>query len=113
HSSYEGRPVNYGYSASWAQARMAVIEGQSSAGGFLDFTRGIGGSGWRRPAEGGELSRILGRLEEQLGAGALGVGVLVGYAPQTGRKEYVEVAKLAARYDVPTFTHARFKNPDD
>lgn len=109
----EGRPVNYGYSASWAQARMGVLDGAVPAGGFLDFTTGIAGAGWQRPAGVGELSKIIGRLEEQIASGALGIGVLVGYAPQTGRREYVQVAKTAARYNVPTFTHARFKNADD
>ena len=109
----EGRPVNYGYSASWAQARMEVLDGWSPAGGFLDFTTGIAAKGWQRPANGDELAKILDRLEDQLAAGALGIGVLVGYAPQTGRNEYLQVASLAARHDVPTFTHARFKNPEE
>jgi N-acyl-D-aspartate/D-glutamate deacylase len=109
----EGRPVNYGYSASWVHARMAVLDGAAPGGGFLDFTNGIAGTNWQRPAGRDELAAILGRLEEQLDAGALGIGVLVGYAPQTGRREYVQVAATAARHGVPTFTHARFKNPDD
>lgn len=109
----EGRPINYGYSASWAQARMGVMDGVRPGGGFLDFTAGIAGTGWQQPADAGQLNKILGRLEEEVGAGALGIGVLVGYAPQTGRAEYMRVAGLAARYNVPTFTHARFKNPDD
>jgi hypothetical protein len=109
----EGRPINYGYSASWAQARMGVLDGVRPGGGFLDFTAGIAGTGWQQPADAGQLNKILGRLEEEVGAGALGIGVLVGYAPQTGRAEYMRVAGLAARYNVPTFTHARFKNPDD
>ena len=109
----EGRPINYGYSASWAQARMTVLDGSSPEGGFLDFTKGIAGAGWQRPADAGQLATIIGRLEEQLSAGALGVGVLVGYAPQTGRNEYLRVASLAAQYGVPTYTHARFKNPED
>jgi len=109
----EGRPVNYGYSASWAQARMDVMDGSSPQGGFLDFTNGIAGTGWQQPAGADDLAKILGRLEDQLDAGALGIGVLVGYAPQTGRGEYLRVAGMAARYDVPTFTHARFKNPEE
>ncbi len=109
----EGRPVNYGYSASWAQARMEVLDGSSPDGGFLDFTNGLAGSNWQQPADASGLDKIVGRLEEQLSAGALGIGVLVGYAPRTGRNEYLRVASLAARYGVPTYTHARFKNPED
>ncbi|MEV5703694.1 amidohydrolase family protein [Actinoallomurus sp. NPDC052274] len=106
----EGRPVNYGYSASWAQARMAVLDGETPGPGPLGFAAGIGTStGLRRPADPAELSRIIGRLEEEIGAGALGIGVLLGYAPRTGRAEYLRVADTAARLNVPTFTHARFK----
>jgi hypothetical protein len=109
----EGRPVNYGYAASWAQARMGVMDGSAPRGGFLDFTTGLAGTGWQQPADANELAKILGRLEDEVAAGALGFGVLVGYAPQTGRKEYLQVASTAARYDVPTFTHARYKNPEE
>jgi hypothetical protein len=109
----EGRPLNYGFSSSWAQARMRVLDGSAPAGGFLEFTTGIAGKEWTRPAGRAERDAILARIEAEVAAGALGIGVLVGYAPQTGRHEYMQVAQLAARYDVPTFTHARFKNPED
>ncbi|MEV0972961.1 amidohydrolase family protein [Microtetraspora glauca] len=110
----EGRPVNYGYSASWAQARMGVLDGTPPVHGPLGFAAGIGGSAGRQgPAAPAALSRIIGRLEEEIGAGALGIGVLLGYAPRTGRGEYMRVASTAARLGVPTFTHARFKNRDD
>ncbi|MCW3820504.1 amidohydrolase family protein [Micromonospora sp. DR5-3] len=110
----EGRPVNYGYSTSWAQARMSVLDGMTPGHGPLGFAAGIGErTGWQRPANPAELARIIGRLEEEIGAGALGVGVLLGYAPRTGRREYLGVASTAARLGVPTFTHARFKNRDD
>ncbi len=108
-----GRPVHYGYSASWAQARMTVIDGEAPAGGFLDFCTGMTSTGWQEPVTVRQRSAILEQLEREIAQGALGIGVLVGYAPQTGRGEYFKVAQLAARTGVPTFTHARFKNPDD
>ncbi|MGR6320633.1 amidohydrolase family protein [Micromonospora soli] len=107
----EGRPVNYGYSASWARSRMSALDGVTPSHGPLGFAAGIGEStGWQRPADHAEVTRIAGRLEEEIGAGALGIGVLLGYAPGTGRDEYLRVASTAARLGVPTFTHARFKN---
>ncbi|WP_315987338.1 amidohydrolase family protein [Actinomadura sp. HBU206391] len=112
-ASDEGRPINFGYSASWAMARMRVLDGAEPDGGFESFAALCGGVRWRDPATPAELDRVVAELEGQLHQGALGIGVLLGYAPQTGRKEYFQVARLAARYDVPTFTHARFKNPDD
>ena len=40
-------------------------------------------------------------------AGALGIGVLLGYAPRTEPKEFLAVARLAAASHVPTYTHVR------
>lgn len=108
-----GRPINYGYSASWAMARMHVLDAIEPRGAFMAFAENMGRKGWQQPATARELSAILDRVEEQLHAGALGIGVLVGYAPRSGRNEYYKVAQLAAKYNVPTFTHARFKNPAD
>jgi hypothetical protein len=50
---------------------------------------------------------MLARLSADLADGALGIGVLVGYAPATSPAEYLQVAGLAAEAGVPTFTHAR------
>jgi N-acyl-D-aspartate/D-glutamate deacylase len=109
----EGRPINYGYATSWAMARMRVLDDVEPVGGFLAFTANASLPRWQQPATRTELERVLGVLEGELNEGALGVGILVGYAPQTGRREYYSIAKLAARLGVPTFTHARFKNADD
>jgi cytosine/adenosine deaminase-related metal-dependent hydrolase len=108
-----GRPINYGYSTSWAMARMRVLDGTDPVGGFLAFTALVPGSRWYEPVDKAERDRVLAVLEQEVHEGALGIGVLVGYAPATGRREYYEVARLAARLGVPTFTHARFKSPDD
>lgn len=104
-----GRPIHYGYSASWATTRMQLLDGAPPG---TDFFGGIGGTNWHRPADRSEQARILDHLEGELAAGALGIGVLVGYAPRTTREEYAAVAALAARHGVPTYTHARFKNQD-
>jgi len=50
---------------------------------------------------------LLSRVERDLADGALGIGVLLGYAPDVDPEEYVRVAGLAAEAGVPTFTHAR------
>jgi len=108
-----GRPINYGYSASWAMARMKVLDDIEPTGAFMAFSEFMGRPAWREPANKRQLDAILDRLEEQVHDGALGIGVLVGYAPFTGRNEYYKVAQLAAKLNAPTFTHARFKNPED
>jgi cytosine/adenosine deaminase-related metal-dependent hydrolase len=104
-ASVEGRPLNYGYSASWAATRIEVLTGHRGDGRTM-LAR-FADPAWQREATAIEEERILGRLENELAAGALGVGVLVGYAPGTGTEEYLRVARLAATSGVPTYTHVR------
>ncbi|TYP90420.1 amidohydrolase family protein [Blastococcus xanthinilyticus] len=111
----EGRPVNFGFSASWTDARMHVLDGVPlDATGSLDtFGRYQRMPNWRGPAGGRDVARILALLEEAVAAGAVGIGVLVGYAPDSGRAEYFRLAGLAARLGVPTFTHTRFISTEE
>lgn len=108
----EGRPVNFGFSADWTAARMQVLDGvelhPDSRGGMAAFAAHQQGPRWRGPADDREVANILDLLEQGVGEGAIGVGVLVGYAPDSGRGEYFRLATLAARLNVPTFTHTRF-----
>jgi N-acyl-D-aspartate/D-glutamate deacylase len=106
----EGRPLNFGFSASWTDARMHVLDGvQLTADASLDlFATHQTLPNWRAPATDSDVGRVLGLLEEAVGEGALGIGVLVGYAPDSGRAEYFRLAGLAARLGVPTFTHTRY-----
>jgi cytosine/adenosine deaminase-related metal-dependent hydrolase len=103
----EGRPVNYGFAASWALARMEVVGGIALDGRLGTFLANIASPAWQRPATPGQIAAVLARLSADLADGALGIGLLVGYAPATGPAEYLQVAGLAAEADVPTFTHAR------
>ncbi|RYF60478.1 MAG: D-glutamate deacylase, partial [Comamonadaceae bacterium] len=63
--------------------------------------------GWQAEASPEEVVQILSLLEKDLSDGALGVGILLGYAPRVSTSEYLAVAQLAAERDVPTYTHAR------
>jgi hypothetical protein len=103
----DGRPLNYGFSASWAGARarvLAGIEPDASRTGILPV---LGVPAWQATSTPEQLSRWLGVLEEELADGALGIGVLMGYAPYSDPAEFLAVARLAARAAVPTFTHVR------
>jgi cytosine/adenosine deaminase-related metal-dependent hydrolase len=102
-----GRPVNYGFAASWALARMEVLAGAALDGTAAPFWRNIADPAWQRPAGQREIAAMLGRLSADLAAGAVGIGVLAGYAPATGPQEYLQVAALAAETNVPVCTHAR------
>jgi len=103
----QGRPINYGFAASWALARMEAVGGLPPDGRPGAFMARISDPAWQRPAEPAEVSAMLARLAADLADGALGVGVLLGYAPATTPAEYLRVAGLAAEAGMPTFTHAR------
>jgi len=103
----EGRPINYGFAASWAMARMEAVAGLPPGASLGAFMARISDPGWQRPAEPAQVGSLLARLAEDLADGALGIGVLLGYAPAASPAEYLRVAGLAAQAGVPTFTHAR------
>jgi N-acyl-D-aspartate/D-glutamate deacylase len=102
-----GRPVNYGFAASWAMARMDVLVGVTFDGSPGSLLAHLGDPRWGRAASPPEIDRILGLLQSDIADGALGIGLLVGYAPGASPGEYLRVAALAAAHGVPTFTHAR------
>jgi N-acyl-D-aspartate/D-glutamate deacylase len=102
-----GRPVNYGFAASWAMARMEALAGVRLDGGLAVLFRHLPDPGWQRNATPAEIDRILARLEADLADGALGIGILAGYVPAADPAEYLKVAALAAKAAVPTYTHSR------
>jgi len=103
----EGRPINYGFAASWALARMEAVAGLPPDASLGSLMARISDPAWQRPAEPTQVGALLARLGEDLADGALGIGVLLGYAPAASPAEYLSVARLAAQAGVPTFTHAR------
>ncbi|WP_192918238.1 amidohydrolase family protein [Streptomyces spectabilis] len=106
-AAVEGRPLNYGFSASWAQARMAAVGGLPHGGGALAALAHLGAAAWQRQATRAQEDALLGLLERDLADGALGIGLIVGYAPRVRPEEYLAVSRLAAAAGVPTYTHAR------
>jgi cytosine/adenosine deaminase-related metal-dependent hydrolase len=103
----EGRPVNYGYAASWAMARMEAVAGIEPEASLSAFLANMASPAWQRPAAPAEIGALLDRLSADLADGALGIGLLLGYAPASSPEEYLHVCGLAAAAGVPTFTHAR------
>jgi N-acyl-D-glutamate deacylase len=110
----EGRPINYGASASWVQARIEVLDGLQPRGSVETFQEAQSKPNWSsKIATPEQLARIRALVDEGLSQGGLGVGFLIGYAPPSGRKEYYEINRLAAERGVPTFTHARYMSVDE
>lgn len=107
HAAAEGRPLNYGYSASWAAARAQAHLGRLPEPTLEAGLAVLGEPGWQRSSTPVELAQWLGQLERELADGALGIGVLMGYAPRSDPAEFLAVAALAARAGAPTYTHVR------
>lgn len=103
----QGRPLNHGFSASWGAARARAHLGWEPDARVESVFEAMGVPGWQRSSTPAERRAWLGTLERELADGALGVGVLVGYAPRSDPGEYLDVARLAASAGAPTFTHVR------
>jgi cytosine/adenosine deaminase-related metal-dependent hydrolase len=102
-----GRPLNYGFSASWGAARAQVLLGMTPDASSEFVFNVLGEPGWQRSSSPAELTRWLDLLGVELTGGALGIGVLMGYAPRSDPAEFRAVARLAAAADAPTYTHVR------
>jgi hypothetical protein len=56
----EGRPVNYGFAASWAMARMEAVAGIEPEANLSAFLANMASPGWQRPAAPGQIAALLG-----------------------------------------------------
>ncbi len=107
-SQSEGRPINFGFSASWAAVRQHVMDGSPFDAMNVDkIGERFNDPGWLSVGTAKDADTIVGMLRAELEAGALGIGILLGYSPKSSPDEFVEIAKLAAEAGAPTFTHAR------
>lgn len=110
----EGRPINYGAAASWAEARQAVMDGVAPEPSIEAFQKAASLPNWSSKIATEDQIQAMSKMVDQgLSEGGLGVGFLIGYAPPSGRKEYYELNRLAAERNVPTFTHVRFMSVDE
>jgi N-acyl-D-aspartate/D-glutamate deacylase len=103
----EGRVLHYGFSASWGQARGKAVAGVEPQADFVQCLALTGNPDWQRDSTRAEREVLVDLLRAELEAGALGIGVLLGYAPRIDPEEYVAVARLAAEVGLPTYTHVR------
>src|SRR3954447_17513464 len=102
-----GRPLHYGFSASWGAARAQVLANIAPDASIDSGLAILGNPQWQRSSSKTELAAWLALLEGELAGGALGIGILMGYAPATDPGEFMAVAHLAAKAGVPTYTHVR------
>ncbi len=105
----EGRPINYGASASWTMARAAVLDGASYQGMPGEGLGIFALPNWStKLATKAQQKDIVAVVEKAINAGAIGIGIMSGYSPNSNRKENYQLHKLAAKYDVPSFNHIRY-----
>jgi hypothetical protein len=113
---HEGRPLNFGYAASWVMAR-ALVQGSPifSASryetGFAAF-QAMSADPTQPPTQGrgvddGQRREVLDLLEREIADGALAVGAMLGYVPGSDLGELRELAALSARLGCPTVVHSR------
>ena len=102
-------PLNYGASVGWTFARIAAFSGEGPEADLGYFQNAQSRDDWKNDlADPLVLGKLLFLVEQGLKEGGLGIGINAGYAPGYGRKEYFVLSELAARYDVPTYTHVRY-----
>jgi N-acyl-D-aspartate/D-glutamate deacylase len=104
--------INYGSTASHVAAR-SLIFGVPLNPGAIGPHAGIpeilpkSGPATDKPATAEEISRIEKRLQEELDAGALGIGMGIQYTPGATRLEVIDMFRFAAQHKLPVYTHMR------
>jgi N-acyl-D-aspartate/D-glutamate deacylase len=95
--------INYGTTASHAAARSRAFG--------TPFNEPVlvapSGPATDLPATPEQIQKIEQRLNSELDAGALGVGMGIQYTPGATRLEVIQMFRLAAMRGVPVFTHVR------
>jgi N-acyl-D-aspartate/D-glutamate deacylase len=95
--------IHYGTTASHPAAR-AIAFGAPLKEGFLVPPSGPTTNDPSTPAQWQVMEK---RLNAELDAGALGIGMGIQYTPGATRSEVIHVFRLAASRRVPVFTHVR------
>lgn len=95
--------INYGTTASHAAAR-ALAFGQPIHEPTIVPPSG---AATNQPATPAQIKAIEVHLDQELDAGALGIGMGIQYTPGATRFEVIQMFRLAAARRVPVFTHVR------
>lgn len=100
----EGRSlIHYGTTASYLSARALAFGTPLPAGAILPKS----GPATDERATPEQIAQMQKRLNSEIDAGALGVGMGIEYAPGSTRLEVIDVFRLAAGRKVPVYTHMR------
>lgn len=103
-----GRVLNYGVSSAWTFARVSAHENLKPEPKLKWFQDAYALTKWvNNISTEQQQTRILSLIEQGVNEGGVGIGLNSGYAPGYGYKEMLAVHQLAAKHNVPTFTHIR------
>jgi len=109
-----GRVLNYGASAAWTFARISEFENLETEADLLWFQKAFSFNRWvNESADPNQIKRIISQIEQGIKQGSLGIGINAGYSPGGGFKELMAIHELAAKYNVPTYTHISGDFPND
>jgi cytosine/adenosine deaminase-related metal-dependent hydrolase len=110
--SRQGRsPINFGAASGHLAGRINQVTGlevgnpvyvsneQRAAAGDGDYAGAV--------FDAAEIARLVSALEAGLKEGGLGIGSGITYMPGASHEEILALFELAARYQVPVFTHIR------
>jgi len=95
--------INYGTAASHVAARSLAFGTPMPESGLLPKS----GAATDQPASPEQIDQMKARLERELDAGALAIGMGIQYTPGATRWEVIEMFRLAAARGVPVYTHVR------
>jgi N-acyl-D-aspartate/D-glutamate deacylase len=113
--------INYGASVCWPFERFKALDKyEEGLGDLLEQTRAGESYIWNlfeviRPSYDDTLSsestdRMLTHIKKSLEEGGIGIGVPIGYLPQTDPDEMFRVFKLAGELDALVYSHVRQPN---
>ncbi len=103
HSKEGHSLINYGTAASHAAARLLAFGTPMPEGGLLPQA----GAATNQPASPEQIERMEARLQHELDAGALAVGMGIQYTPGATRWEVIQMFRFAAEHGLPVYTHVR------
>jgi N-acyl-D-aspartate/D-glutamate deacylase len=95
--------INFGTSASHSWARVAAFGGTAPADAIVPASQ----RGTESVAGEAEQQAVRARLEREIDAGAVGIGMGLVYTPGATRGEVIDVFRVAAARRVPVFVHVR------
>jgi len=111
--SHQGHSlINFGTTASHVAAR-ALVFGAPLGGAAATAQAGIPeilpkkGPATDEAATAEQVEAIKRRLQEEVEAGALGIGMGIQYTPGATRLEVIDVFRFAAQHKLPVYTHIR------